>query len=74
MQAKMQMIPQAMRTLRPGKLDLLFHISRLLDLCAGGQLANAIYARQIYGAMAIKRGCVIVWKVIMTAEVTGLRH
>ena len=62
-------------TLRPGKLDLLFHISHLLDLHAGGRslslLANTIYTWQIYDAMAIKSGCVIAWKVIMTVEAAG---
>ena len=38
----MQMIPQAMSTLRPGKL---FHISHLLDLCAGWQLAKLMLYR-----------------------------
>ena len=36
-------------------------------------LANAIYTRHIYSTLAIKSGCVIAWKVIMTVEVTGLR-
>ena len=52
--------------LRPGKLDLLFRISHLLNLCALRaviinflSLANATYAQQIYGPMAIKSGRVI---------------
>ena len=36
-------------------------------------VANAIYTQQIYGAMAIKSGRVIAWKVIMTVEAAGLR-
>ena len=74
--------------IRPGKLDLLFPISHLLDLVVGRQslfiilhyslLAHAIYRYmytwQIYGATAIKSGCVIAWKVIMTVEVAGLRR
>ena len=63
----MQMIPQAMST------HLLFRISHLHNWCAGTQLANTIYTLQIYSATAIKCGHVIVWKVITTAKVTGLR-
>ena len=36
-------------------------------------LANAVYTRQIYGAMTIKSGRVIAWKAIMTVEAAGLR-
>ena len=35
-------------------------------------LANAICTRQVYGAMAIKSGCVTAWKAIMTVEAAGL--
>ena len=34
---------------------------------------QTLYAQQIYGAMAIKTGRVIAWKVIMTVEAAGLR-
>ena len=45
-------------------LDLSFCIQPLTQLHADGQslyslLANTIYSRQIYGATAIKNGCVI---------------
>ena len=46
---------------RPGKLDLLFRISHLLDL-----LANAVWTWQIYSATPAKSGRGIVWKAIMT--------
>ena len=36
-------------------------------------LAKSIYAREIYGATAIKSGHVIAWKAIMTVEAAGLR-
>ena len=38
---------------KPGKLDLLFHISHLLDLRTGGRSlpASAIYSRQAYAAL-----------------------
>ena len=32
-----------------------------------------MYARQIYGATAIKSGRVIAWKAIMTVKAAGLR-
>ena len=65
--------------IRLGKLDLLFCISHLLNLRAGGHyslLAYRIhmYTRQIYSTTAIKSGCVIAWKAIMTVEVAGLRR
>ena len=53
---------------RPGKLDLLFCISHLLDL-----LANVVYTWQIYSTTSVKSGCGIVWKAIMTVEAAGLR-
>ena len=59
---------------RSGKLDLLFRIRYLLDLCAGGRpLFTILYQQmlcpqQIYGIMAIKSGRVIAWKVIMTVR------
>ena len=67
-----------MPQLRPGKLDLLFHISHLLNLHAGRWLYSlsllyAIYTRKIYDATTIKSGCVIVWKAVMTVEAVGLR-
>ena len=64
--------------LRPGKLDLLFRISHLLDLRAGGQLFIICYyqtlytLRQIHHATAIKSGRVIAGKAIMTVEAAGL--
>ena len=64
---------------RPGKVDLLFRISHLLDLHVGG-LSYSIFitskcrilAANIR-ATAIKSGCVIGWKAIMTVEAAGLR-
>ena len=62
---------------RPGKLNLLFRISHLLDLHAGGAViihcSNAIHTWQIYRTKAIKSGHVIAWKAIMTVEAAGLR-
>ena len=62
-----------MPQLRPGKLDLLFHISHLLHLhgrvvTIHYSLIFAIYTLKIYDATAIISGCVIVWKAIMTVE------
>ena len=36
-------------------------------------LANAMYIQQMYGTMAVKSGCVIAWKAIMTVEAAGFR-
>ena len=64
---------------RPGKLDLLFRISHLLDLRVWvviihySLLAYAIYTQQIHDTTAIKSGCVIACKAIMTVEAAGLR-
>ena len=62
----------------PVKLDLLFHISHLLDLRVGGQslfITSISYYIQSANlcAMAIKSGRVIAWKAIMTVEAAGLR-
>ena len=71
-----------LRNIRLGKVDLVFHISHLLDLCVAGSHyslfvtskinINATIFRKNYHATAIKSGCVMVWKAIMTAEVAGL--
>ena len=60
--------------IRPGKLDLLFHIvSHFLDLHVGGQsLFITICTQQIYGATHVKSGCAIAWKAIMRVEAAGL--
>ena len=65
---------------RPGKLHLLFHISPFTQfahvqavIIHYSLLTNAVYTQQIYGTMAIKSGCVIAWKVIMTVEGAGPR-
>ena len=34
-------------------------------------LTNAMYTQQMYGAMAVKSGCVIARKAIITVEVAG---
>ena len=65
--------------IRASKLpvDLLFHISHLLNLRAGGRpssiilLTNGIHTQQIYGT-TIKRGHIIVWKAVMIVQVAGL--
>ena len=36
-------------------------------------MANAIHTCQIYSTTAIKSGCVMVWKVIMTSEMASLK-
>ena len=58
----------------PDKTELLFRISHFLDLCAGGHFhhSNTIHSQQIYTAIAIKGGRVMVWKAIMTVETAGL--
>ena len=48
----------------------LFSFSYSLNLHA---CTNYLMARWIYDAIAIKRGCVIVWKVMMTVGATGLK-
>ena len=66
--------------IRASKLpvDLLFHISHLLNLRAGGRpsfiillLTNGMHTQQIYGT-TIKRGHIIVWKAVMIVQVAGL--
>ena len=58
--------------IRASKLpvDLLFHISHLLNLRVGGRASfiillqtNGIHTQQIYGT-TIKRGHIIVWKAL----------
>ena len=58
------------------RLILLFHISRIYSICmqAGSHysfLTNAMYTQQMYGATAVKSGCVIAQKAIMTVEAAG---
>ena len=67
-------------SVRPGKIDLLFHISHLLKFACGrtviihySLLANAIYTQQMCSTTAIKSRHVIAWKLIMTVDAAGLR-
>ena len=56
---------------------ILSHQLYFLILCVGRQLFNIsewyIHLANLYGTTAIKSGCVIAWKVIMTVEAAGLR-
>ena len=62
--------------LKPGKLGLLFHISHLLDMHAGGHysvIANAICTLQMYGTTAIKVGVSLLGRwTVDTAEEAGV--
>ena len=55
-------------TVRPGKLDLVCFASATYSTCVHAcgylLLANAMHARQIYAATAIKSGRVTAWKAI----------
>ena len=58
------------------RLILLFRISHIYSICmqAGSHyslLTNAMYTQQMYGATAVKSGCVIAQKAIMTVEAAG---
>ena len=61
---------------RPGKLDLLFRISHLLNLWQSLFIIRCtIYVQHIYGAIAIKCGHVTAWKAIwiVTVEAADLK-
>ena len=62
--------------IRPDKLDLLFCISHLLNVRPGGRSLFITSKNNIHseiGTTAIRSGCAIALKVIMTVEVAGLR-
>ena len=65
------------RSIRPGKLDLLFRINNLLNLHVGGQSLFITSKCCIHSANlrhhSHKSGHVIAWKAIMTVEAADLR-
>ena len=73
-----QRIEMRVWSIRLDQLELLSCISHLLSLCVAGWpflllVNNIIHAWRTYDTMATKSGCVMIWEVIMTVEVAGLK-
>lgn len=62
--------------IRSGKVDLLLHSAMQLLNLHVYSLQQTLYtfSQSTYGTTAIKSGCVMVWKMIMTVEAAGLSH